>query len=219
VRSRAFGYLGGVVGISTALGPLISGVLIQFTGMSDGWRWVFLVNLFIGVVAIPVAVKVVPRRHEREEHDLDITGSGLLTGVLLLVLVPLVDGRVAGWPLWSWIVLAASVPAGAVLAAWEIRLARRGGEPVLQVHLLRHRSFAMGQALALLYFAGFTSLFFTCRSCGSRAWAAARCRLACSCCPSRWPAWAPRRTATGSPPASAAGPCRAASPPCPPGWP
>ena len=44
---------------------------------------------------------------------------------------------------------------------WEIRLARRGGEPVLQVHLLRHRSFAMGQALALLYFAGFTSLFFT----------------------------------------------------------
>ena len=57
--------------------------------------------------------------------------------------------------------LAASIPAGAILGAWEIRLARRGGEPVLQVHLLRHRSFAMGQALALLYFAGFTSLFFT----------------------------------------------------------
>jgi EmrB/QacA subfamily drug resistance transporter len=161
LRSRAFGYLGGVVGISTALGPLIGGVLIQFTGMSDGWRWVFLVNLFIGVAEIPVAVKVLPRRREREEHDLDIVGSALLTGVLLLVLIPLVDGRVAGWPLWSWIVLAASVPAGAVLAAWEIRLARRGGEPVLQVHLLRHRSFAMGQALALLYFAGFTSLFFT----------------------------------------------------------
>jgi hypothetical protein len=59
-------------------------------------------------------------------------------------------------------VLAASVPAGAILVAWEIRLARRGGEPVLQVQLLRqHRSFALGQALALLYFAGFTSLFFT----------------------------------------------------------
>ena len=67
----------------------------------------------------------------------------------------------SGWPVWSWILLAASVPAGAVLAAWEIRLARRGGEPVLQVNLLRRRSFAMGQALALLYFAGFTSLFFT----------------------------------------------------------
>jgi len=161
VRSRAFGYLGGVVGISTALGPLIGGVLIQVAGMSDGWRWVFLVNLFIGMVEIPVAVKVLPRRHELQEHDLDIAGSALLTGVLLLVLIPLVDGRVSGWPLWSWIVLAASVPAGAVLVTREVRLARLGGEPVLQVNLLRHRSFAMGQALALLYFAAFTSLFFT----------------------------------------------------------
>jgi EmrB/QacA subfamily drug resistance transporter len=162
VRSRAFGYLGGVVGISTALGPLIGGLLIQFAGMSGGWRWVFGVNLFIGVAEIPVAIKALPRRHRAEEHDLDVTGSVLLTAVLLLLLIPLVDGRVSGWPPWSWIVLAASVPAGAVLAAWEIRLARRGGEPVLQVRLLRqHRSFALGQALALLYFAGFTSLFFT----------------------------------------------------------
>ena len=48
------------------------------------------------------------------------------------MLIPLIDGRVSGWPPWSWILLAASAPAGAVLAAWEIRLARRG-EPVLQV--------------------------------------------------------------------------------------
>jgi MFS family permease len=53
-------FLGGVVGISTALGPLIGGLLIQVVGMSDGWRWVFLVNLFIGMVEIPVAVKVIP---------------------------------------------------------------------------------------------------------------------------------------------------------------
>jgi hypothetical protein len=111
-------------------------VLIQFVGMSDGWRWVFLVNLFIGAVEVPVAVKALPRRHEREEHDLDVTGSVLLTGVLLLLLIPLVDGRVSGWPTWSRV--------------------------VLQVQLLRqHRSFALGQSLALLYFAGFTSLFFT----------------------------------------------------------
>ena len=71
-------------------------------------------NLFIGVVEIPVAIKVAARRHEREEHRLDITAV-LLTVVLLLVLIPLVDRRVSSSPLWSWIVLAASVPAGVIL--------------------------------------------------------------------------------------------------------
>ena len=47
-RSRAFGYLGGVVGVSTAAGPLLGGLLVQLAGVTDGWRWVFLVNLFIG---------------------------------------------------------------------------------------------------------------------------------------------------------------------------
>jgi hypothetical protein len=71
-------------------------------------------------------------------------------------------GRVTGWPLWSWLLLGLAVPVTGMLALWEVRLGRRGGEPVIQVGLLRaHRSFGAGQALALLYFAGFTSLFFT----------------------------------------------------------
>jgi hypothetical protein len=54
------------------------------------------------------------------------------------------------------------VPAAGLLIWWELRLERHGGEPVLQIGLLRrHRAFGVGQSLALLYFAGFTSLFFT----------------------------------------------------------
>jgi EmrB/QacA subfamily drug resistance transporter len=161
-RSRAFGYLGGVVGVSTAVGPLLGGVIVQLAGEQDGWRWVFLINLFIGAVALPVAFKLLPARHEREEHSFDWTGNLLLASVLLLVLIPLVDGRVSGWPLWAWLLLALAAPAAAGLVLWERRLDRRGGEPVLQTGLLRaHRAFGAGQALALLYFAGFTSLFFT----------------------------------------------------------
>ena len=60
------------------------------------------------------------------------------------------------------LLLGLAVPATATLVAWELRLEHRGGEPVIQVGLLRAgRAFGMGQALALLYFAGFTSLFFT----------------------------------------------------------
>lgn len=161
-RSRAFGYLGGVVGISTAAGPLLGGVIVELAGTREGWRWVFLVNLFIGIAEIPVAVKMLPSRHHPEEHRLDLIGNGLLACVLLLVLVPLVDGRVSGWPTWSWLLFGLAVPAALCLVAWEFRLDRRGGEPVIQIALLsQHRSFGMGQALALLYFGGFTSLFFT----------------------------------------------------------
>jgi MFS family permease len=161
-RSRAFGYLGGVVGVSTAVGPLLGGVIVQLAGIQDGWRWVFLVNLFIGIAAVTVAFRMLPARHHPEERKLDPVGNILLACVLLLVLVPLVEGRGAGWPPWSWLMLGLAVPAAALLAYWEVLHERRGGEPVLQISLLReHRAFGVGQGLALLYFAGFTSLFFT----------------------------------------------------------
>jgi hypothetical protein len=138
-RSRAFGYLGGVVGVSTAAGPLLGGLLVQLAGVTDGWRWVFLVNLFIGIAALPVAFRLLPSRHDPEEHRLDPAGNLLLAAVLLLILIPLVEGRVSGWPAWSWLLLGLAVPAAAALVAWELRLDRRGGEPVIQVGLLRER--------------------------------------------------------------------------------
>jgi EmrB/QacA subfamily drug resistance transporter len=160
-RSRAFGLLGTAVGISTAVGPLAGGLLIQAAGMQDGWRWVFLINLAVGAAAIPAAARLLPRRARSEQHGLDPLGNLLLALTLLLLLFPLVQGRAAGWPAWSWACLAGCAVAAAGLTAWDVRLERRGGEPVLQIGLLHHRSFAGGQLLALLYFAGFTSLFFT----------------------------------------------------------
>jgi EmrB/QacA subfamily drug resistance transporter len=160
-RSRAFGYLGGVVGISTAVGPLLGGALIQMIGPADGWRWVFLVNVVIGGAELPVALRLLPRRQHTEVHVLDPAGSALLAVTLLLFLFPMIEGREAGWPPWSWACLGGCAIAGATLAYWELRCDRRGGEPVLQPSLLRHRSFAAGLLLALLYFGGFASLFFT----------------------------------------------------------
>ncbi|HEY2285273.1 MAG TPA: MFS transporter [Streptosporangiaceae bacterium] len=160
-RSRAFGLLGTAVGLSTAIGPLAGGLLIQAAGQQNGWRWVFFINLFIGAAELPAAIRLFPRREHSEEHGLDPVGNLLLAAALLLFLFPLVQGRASGWPAWSWACLGGCAVAGAALAGWEIALSRRGGEPVIQVDLLRNRSFAGGQALAMLYFAGFTSLFFT----------------------------------------------------------
>ena len=70
-RSQAFGFLGATAGISTAVGPLIGGALIQLGGTQDGWRWVFLVNLFIGVTEVAAALRLLPQRHQAEMHELD----------------------------------------------------------------------------------------------------------------------------------------------------
>jgi MFS family permease len=131
-RSRAFAYFGAVVGISTAAGPLLGGALIDLGGEQSGWRWVFLVNPFVGAAIIPVAWRVLHSDREDNHHKLDPVGNALLAVVLLLLLIPLVEGRAAGWPLWSVLVLVAALPGAVILGFWEVRLFHREGEPVLR---------------------------------------------------------------------------------------
>ena len=61
-RGKAFGAFGTMVGIATAVGPLLGGVLIQIFGDANGWRAVFFVNIPIGLVAMPLAWKLLPKR-------------------------------------------------------------------------------------------------------------------------------------------------------------
>ncbi|HEV7653728.1 MAG TPA: MFS transporter [Mycobacteriales bacterium] len=161
-RGKAFGALGAVIGLSTALGPLAGGLLIQVAGADDGWRWVFLVNVPIGLVGVPLAWALLPRDSARHGHRQAVDGVGvaLLTAALLALLVPLIEGQRRGWPAWTYATLAASAVLLVVLGWWLVRVERRGGDPLVSPRLLRQRSFAAGTVLALVYFAGFTSVFF-----------------------------------------------------------
>src|ERR1700712_5205724 len=60
-RGRAFGLFGAVIGISTAVGPLTGGLLLQWGGDLEGWRWVFYVNVPIGIVALLLGLRLLPR--------------------------------------------------------------------------------------------------------------------------------------------------------------
>jgi EmrB/QacA subfamily drug resistance transporter len=160
-RSKAFGVLGAVIGASTAMGPLLGGLIIAAAGTQDGWRWVFLVNLFIGAVAIPMAAWRLPAAVSRTRRGFDPVGLSLLTGGLLLLLIPLVEGQQYGWPAWTWICLACCAVVFALLAVWERRADKRGGDPLLKPGLLRQTSFSAGAIFAIAFFAGFSSIFFT----------------------------------------------------------
>jgi EmrB/QacA subfamily drug resistance transporter len=160
-RSKAFGVLGAVIGVSTALGPLLGGLIIAVAGAATGWRWVFLVNLIIGAVAIPMAALRLPPAVSRTKRGFDQVGLLLFTAGLLLLLIPLVQGQQDGWPAWTWISLGCCVVVFAALAYWELRADKRGGDPLLKPGLLRQTSFSAGAIFAIVFFGGFSSIFFT----------------------------------------------------------
>jgi EmrB/QacA subfamily drug resistance transporter len=161
-RGRAFGWFGTVVGISTAIGPLLGGFLIAIFGESSGWRAVFFVNIPIGVVAMIFAWRLLPpadpaKRHAK--HDLDPIGVVLLGLGAVVLLLPFVQEQ--SWPGGAkWLL----VPVAAVLlvafVVWDLGYSRRGREPLVDFDLFRRRSYSFGISMISLYFAGFTPLFF-----------------------------------------------------------
>ncbi|MFT4028988.1 MAG: MFS transporter [Protaetiibacter sp.] len=162
-RGKAFAVMGAAIGVSTALGPIVGGLLIEWLGEADGWRSIFFVNLPIGVLAVIAAIVILPGGAEGgDARGADWFGFVLLAGALVGILVPLIQGQDEDWPLWTWLSLAGGVVLVVLFAAWEVLLTRRGATtPLVPPHLFSHPAFTGGVILALVYFAAFTSIFFT----------------------------------------------------------
>ncbi|MFH8679322.1 MFS transporter [Streptomyces lydicus] len=158
-RPKAFGALGAVIGMSTIIGQLLGGVLISADLFGSSWRPVFWVNVPVGLVTLLLAALFVPESRAPEARRLDLPGAVVLTVALFLLVVPLVEGRSYGWPLWTWLSLAGSALALAVFALVERRVDAAGGAPLIQLGLLRERPFAVGMTLVVLAYAGINSFF------------------------------------------------------------
>ncbi|WP_433461484.1 DHA2 family efflux MFS transporter permease subunit [Spirillospora sp. CA-128828] len=154
-RGRAFGALGGVIGVATAVGPLLGGALIALAGPEEGWRWVFYVNVPVGVAALFLAWRLLPAPVYGERQGLDPLGVFLLGAGVVCVLLPLVQEQQWHGGL-KWLLILAGAVLIAVFAAWE----RRARAPMIDLALFRLRSYTLGTAIALLFFAGFTAIFF-----------------------------------------------------------
>ena len=161
VRGRAFAIFGAVLGVSSAIGPVLGGLLIQAFGNTDGWRYVFFVNLPIGIVALIATAMLVPNSPKQGATGLDVIGLLLLTGALSAILVPLIEGQDQGWPLWTFLSLAGGVVLLVLFALWERSVVARGKTALVPPHLFSHPAFTAGTFLALVYFAAFVSIFFS----------------------------------------------------------
>ncbi|MGH3493357.1 MAG: DHA2 family efflux MFS transporter permease subunit [Sciscionella sp.] len=158
-RGKAFGLFGAVIGISTAIGPVVGGLLIQWSNPTSGWRWVFYVNLPIGLLALVFGVLLLPRTPRgAQRHSVDALGIGLLGFGVVSIMLPLIeDEENTGSVHWYLLALGAVLLLG--FALWERRYERRGHKPLVSLNLLRDRAFAVGSTIGLLYFAGFTGIF------------------------------------------------------------
>lgn len=158
-RGRAFGSLGAVIGISTAIGPVLGGVIIDLVGAEAGWRWIFFVNIPVGVLAIVLSYRYLPPpERSRDARDLDPIGVVILGAAVLAILWPLVNGDAMRPSELLW--LAAGALLLWIFVRWERRYQNRGKAPMVDLSLFRLRSYSAGTILAFTYFSGFTGIFF-----------------------------------------------------------
>jgi EmrB/QacA subfamily drug resistance transporter len=149
-RGLALGLWAAVGGTAAAAGPVIGGLLVELS-----WRWVFLVNLPVGLIAIVAGARVLGEIREAAAPRPDALGSVLLTGAVGTLIGAIVQG-----PDWGWTsarVLGLLAVAAVLAAAFAIR-SGRVEVPVVEPELLRVRAFAAANAAGLFFFVGFAAM-------------------------------------------------------------
>ena len=177
-RGRAFGLFGAVIGVSVALGPVLSGGFIGWLGDDWGWRASFLINVPLTLAGIWAARRYLPasawQRESSTEQtddgdaagsagaaqrggvDLDPVGMGLLAVGTLLIMIPFMEAPAGTW---IWGLEAAGIGVIGAWVAWEKRYRARGGAPMVDLSLLAIPSFAYGSLAIAVYFLGYTSVW------------------------------------------------------------
>src|SRR3954447_3610231 len=150
-RRRAIGLYAMALSSGAVAGQLLGGALMEATS----WRAVFLVNVPIGSAVAVAALRALPARRGVAERA-DLPGVALLTVALLAVVLPLVLGRTAGWPAWTWVCLAAAVPAAVAFAAVE----RRRPSPLVDLRVIAEPPVRWALVTLMLSVGTYYSLLF-----------------------------------------------------------
>ncbi|MFF4014765.1 MFS transporter [Streptomyces sp. NPDC001843] len=158
-RGKAFGLFGATVGISSAVGPVVGGLILKLADGPQGWRWIFYVNVPVGALALLLGLRLLPKLAPGRRERLDLVGVLLLGCGVLTLMFPLVLAESGGVKRLWWLFLAGVVLLAA-FARWERRAAARDGRPLLDPRLVTEtRGYAVGAAIAALYFVGVSGVW------------------------------------------------------------
>lgn len=167
-RAKAFAMFGLVISASVAVGPVLTGAIIEALGPENGWRWAFFIYIPIGLLAIILALAWFPFETERKRRlaragggpaasgrlDLDPVGTVLLTLAILALMYPFMAHAA-----WTWWLLPAAPVLVWLWVRWERRYAARGGAPMVDMGLFGYRSFRNGMLVSGTMFLGVASSF------------------------------------------------------------
>ena len=156
---KAFAIFGPVFGLGGILGPIIGGFIIDGNIASTGWRAVFLVNIPIGIINLALAWKYLPKRKSDHSIKIDLLGSLLIIVSSGLLLLPLIQGQEAGWPLWTFLSLAVSLVGFAIFTLQQRWVISRKRTPLVDPDIFKARTYNLGLAGIFTFFAGFTGVY------------------------------------------------------------
>jgi EmrB/QacA subfamily drug resistance transporter len=158
-RPTAIGLYGTSMGMASIMGQVLGGSLVGSDLFSWSWRLIFLVNLPIGLAALLLAAGLVRESQGDRRPTLDWGGVGLGSLELFLLIYPVVAGRQAGWPPWSFAVLACVLPVLAMFVAHERRVIRAGATPLIALHLFGVPTIGLGLMTSVTFFLGLGVFF------------------------------------------------------------
>lgn len=158
-RAKAFGLFGTVIGTSSFSGNVLGGLIVSANLFDLSWRPIFLINLPIGIATVLAATKFIKETRSPKARRLDLGGVAILTLALSLLLYPLIQGREAGWPMWSLLCMAAFIPMLFLFVQYEKRVTASGGSPLVELDLFQDRSFVIGLFSGMCFFSSAAAFF------------------------------------------------------------
>ena len=149
-QQKAFAVFGPVMGLAAVLGPLIGGGIVDLDVFGSGWRAIFLVNVPIGIAALILGRQYLPRTAPATPGaKLDPLSVVLAMAGGVALVYPLIQGRQDGWPVWSFLMLAAGVVLLASFWLLQRHRSRAGRSPLVEPSILRRRPYVAGLAVVL----------------------------------------------------------------------
>ncbi|MGH3662194.1 MAG: MFS transporter [Micromonosporaceae bacterium] len=160
LRTRAIGRYAMALSGGAVAGQILGGALVFADIAGSGWRSIFLVNVPVGIVLVIAAFRHLPADTPKERRRLDLGGVATLSASMLLVVSPLVLGREAGWPPWTWLSLGAGALVITGFLAVERSVAARGGSPLVNLALLAEPAVRWALLTLLVATATYYALLF-----------------------------------------------------------